>query len=103
MSLTCVALTWPRQAVLETLVVGAGGLGGPQQRQQPPHRHLVVENAFARIKASVCHDLTVFCLEILITLTLEAEQGNICLENNNTCQSLYVKTNEKPTGTDDSN
>ena len=59
-SLTCVALAWAGEAVLEALVVGAGGLGGPQQGQQPPHRHLVVENAFARIKASVCHTLTVF-------------------------------------------
>ena len=58
--LTCVALAWAGKAVLEALVVGAGGLGGPQQGQEPPHRHLVVENAFARVKASVCHALTVF-------------------------------------------
>lgn len=35
---------------LNTLIVGAVGLGLPQERQEPSHGHLMVEYAFARIK-----------------------------------------------------
>ena len=46
---------WSRQTVLKALVVCAGGLGGAQQGEQPPHGHLVVEDALARVETSVCH------------------------------------------------
>ena len=41
---------------LQAFVVGAVGLGLPQQRQQPPHGHLMVEDAFAGVEvAAVSH------------------------------------------------
>ena len=49
------SLAGPRQSVLETLVVGAVTLRGPQQGQQAPHGHLVVKDTLARVKSSVSH------------------------------------------------
>lgn len=51
-----VAVRGSRKAILDALIVGAVGLGLPQERQEPSHGHLMVEDAFARIKTVVTHD-----------------------------------------------
>ena len=37
------------------LVVCAVGLGLPEEGEEPPHGHLMVEDAFTRIEAAVRH------------------------------------------------
>ena len=54
LNLTSIALSWTRKTVLQALIVSAVTLRAPQQRQKPPHGHLMVEDALTGIK-SVCH------------------------------------------------
>jgi len=43
------------QVAIRALVVGAVGLGLPEEGEEPPHGHLVVEDAFAGVEAAVRH------------------------------------------------
>jgi len=54
-----IALSRAWKTILQTLVVSAVTLRRPQERQQPPHGHLMVEDALTGVK-SVCH-LDVMC------------------------------------------
>jgi len=49
-----IALSWTRKPILQALIVSAVTLRSPQQRQEPPHGHLMVEDALTGIK-SVSH------------------------------------------------
>jgi len=49
-----IALSRARKPVLQTLIISAVALRSPQQRQEPPHGHLMVEDALTGIP-SVCH------------------------------------------------
>jgi len=48
------SLSWAGKTILQALLVSAVALRGPQQGEEPPHGHLMVEDALTRIK-SVCH------------------------------------------------
>jgi len=44
-----------RKGAIRALVVCAVGLGLPEEGEEPPHGHLMVEDAFTRIEAAVRH------------------------------------------------